>query len=363
MKSEKSLIKRFMPLLTMLLVLVLVVSVAAPTIAYYIRTGGKVDSKYEPADPSDPSYASPAKPFFLLYSDAKEMRNVSVNVPDEGYPVFVRVAIVVTWLRLTDCTCTPRRCNSCDCGEDCAACEDGDCTDCPEECEDCKAVSGCENCPDCDEDDCEDCEGDCKDCKICGICDEEDGCDSCPDCEEDDCKNCEGDCAGCNGCDKVGCGDCGLDMSCDDENCIGCEECPRCNEDETDDWDVFFALPVEGEDYTLKLVSSANGSWETLKKEDGEDDDDDGIYYYTSRVESSGKANGSEPNKIPLIEECKLQDEANPPAEDCMLSVKIIVQTIQAIGYTDDPDDTGKDVPAWKDAWKNAPWEDPYVKP
>lgn len=337
MKSKKSLIKRFMPLLTTLLVLVLVIAVATPTIAYYIRTAGKVESEYTPAEPSAPS--------FTLSSDDREMSDVYVWVEDQGYPIFVRVAIIVNWLRLTDCTCTPPGCSShtcADCG-DCPDCEE-ECTDCTESCTGCEGCGGvvCENCPDCGEGDCENCEGNCEDCPNCMEIITCEDCKNCPDCEEGDCENCEESCTGCMGCEQFD--ECGVCKDC--ENCVDRDECPRCNDDPDDDWDVFFAVPVEGNngDYTLVL----GDSWTTVQDSD--------YYYCTSKVESRFPNDTSELIRLPvLIKNFEFLEDAKPPVEGCILSVEIIVQTIQAIGSTDIGD-----IPAWQDAWGLAQNQNPF---
>lgn len=90
MKSEKPMIKRFLPLIITLVVLAVVTAVAVPTIAYYIiHAGDDEGGDYIPAVPSDPS--------FILDSNNKEIKNVSIEVEDKGYPVYVRVAILISW--------------------------------------------------------------------------------------------------------------------------------------------------------------------------------------------------------------------------------------------------------------------------
>lgn len=228
MKSEKSLKKRFMPLFIVLLVLVLVVAVATPTIAYYIRSAGKVGGEHTPAEASNPS--------FKLDNEDKPMENVYITVKDEGYPVYVRVSIVITWQKLADCTGT-----------------------------------------------------DCEDCTV---------------------------------------------------TCTDCEDCPRCNNDPDDDWDVIFAIPQKGVDYSLTL----GDKWTTVENNE--------FYYCTSAVQSRfPDYDKLEPLSTPVfITECKLLSTAQPPIEGCVLNVELIVQTIQAIGYTD-PDKNGNETPAWQDAW------------
>ena len=305
MKSEKSLITRFKPLFIALLVVALIVAVAAPTIAYYIRSGGKVEKEYTPAFSNLPTLK------YSVDSTNPEIANVRVQVEDEGYPVYVRVAIVVTWQMLTDCTCIiPKKCI-------------------------------CENCEGCDEDgkecSCEVCEEDCPICAKC-ICGEECGCDE--DSKECSCEKCE-DCPVCaepEPCEQCTKGD--AEEECTE--CEGCDECPLCDDNPDNDYDVFYALPVKGDDYTMELDTTTN--WV---------ENSDGYYYCKNSVKSGGES-------PVLIKSCILTaDEDSKPSiedKDIFLSVEIIVQTVQAIGFTDDDNDgDGYVEPAWKDAWKNAP--------
>ena len=113
MKSDKTLIKRFAPLIVILAILVALVAVLSTTRAYYILTGGESTNEYTPAEPADPS--------FTLDVDTQEKKeNVRITVEDNGYPVYVRVAIVITWQKIGECS-------------DPAGC--GDCSECP--CPDC----------------------------------------------------------------------------------------------------------------------------------------------------------------------------------------------------------------------------------
>lgn len=94
---------------------------------------------------------------------------------------------------------------------------------------------------------------------------------------------------------------------------------------------VYFKKPVLGTDYSLMTTDPESG-WEY--------DPADGYYYYINKVESG--------DSTPvLIQSSKQLDTANPP-EGYTLSVEIIVQTVQAIGTTDDDE-----YQAWQDAWKN----------
>ena len=224
MKSQKSLINRFEPLLITLAVLTVLVAIAAPTIAYYIVETNDAGGDYTPAEPSDPS--------FVLDFDNNEMKNVSIAVEDKGYPVYVRVAIIITWQRPVECT-NPTEC---------------DCTNCTE-------------------------------CIVNG---------------------------GTDGAEST-------------------MECPKCNGEA----DVYYIYPVQDVDYTLDLNMT---DWQLVG----------GYYYFTSTV-ASGKTTDV------LISSCALLPGGGIGVpEGYVLSVEIIVQTVQAIGSTDNGD-----IPAWQDAWKN----------
>lgn len=77
-----------------------------------------------------------------------------------------------------------------------------------------------------------------------------------------------------------------------------------------------------------------------LNLEDWDWNSDDGYYYYKKRVESSGRTSN-------LINLCYPLE--NGP-DGYTLSVEIIAQTIQAIGYTDETNPKGE-IPAYQDAW------------
>lgn len=346
---KKPLTKRFKILLVALALLLALIIIVTPTIASYIITTDSVSESYTPADPSDPEFKRPQLRLLVVSTD-DTLTNVQIMVPDYGYPVYVRAAIIVNWLRLTDCTCTQLTCGThyctgCSiCGDDCDGTE---CDDC-EDCEDCIIIPECDNCPDCDEN-CENhTDGKCNGCVLCNKV----KCTDCENCTSEDCKDCKTNCTDCEGCKKPSkCDDCVDCSTCPDRN-----DCPKCNDNPDDDWDVFFAVPVEGDDadYKLTLGTSENSN-EIWKKTD-----DTGFYYYKSRVESGGSVGASNLTntiKTPLIEEFMLLETAKPPAENCILRVELIIQTIQAIGYTDD-DHNGDNFPepAWQDAWPDAPY-------
>lgn len=94
---------------------------------------------------------------------------------------------------------------------------------------------------------------------------------------------------------------------------------------------IHATAPVLGTDYTLDLNTDA---W----FEHG------GFYYHKAMVNSNGST-------AVLITECKLKDGATIP-DDYHLSVKIVAQTIQALGTTDVADEPYTDgIPAVQDAW------------
>lgn len=96
---------------------------------------------------------------------------------------------------------------------------------------------------------------------------------------------------------------------------------------------VYFQPPEEEKDYTLSL-DLANG-WVYNAK--------DRYYYYTEAVKSGGTTSI-------LIESCKQLPTAQPPEDGYVLSVEIIAQTVQAVGYTDESNPNGE-IPAYQDAW------------
>ena len=101
---------------------------------------------------------------------------------------------------------------------------------------------------------------------------------------------------------------------------------------------VYFSKPEKDKDYTISLNTA---DWE--EKESAVDPNV--VYYYFKDPVESGKATHV------LIYECK--QVGNPPAEVYTLNVDILVQTVQAIGYTDgDGEDPATRLPAYEDAWQ-----------
>ena len=90
---------------------------------------------------------------------------------------------------------------------------------------------------------------------------------------------------------------------------------------------VYMAAPVMGRDYTMELNEN---DWIL---------ESDGFYYYPEIVYS----NDSTPN---LVEQILQLSTAQPP-EGYRLNVEILVQTVQAVGSTDDE----AEIPAYQDAW------------
>lgn len=105
------------------------------------------------------------------------------------------------------------------------------------------------------------------------------------------------------------------------------------NEDDV----VLFTKPVEGKDYTIRWGEGGEGLGTDWVK------GDDGYYYYTKTM------NYEDETSI-LVKHCAPIEGAIPPEEGYTLSVEFIVQTVQAVGYTDDDKLT-----AWKDAWAGYP--------
>lgn len=343
---KKPLTKRFRFLVIALALILVFAAIATPTLAYYIRVTGKVEESYDPGTPSNPEFGKP-KLRLIVTSTENTLENVQITVPDYGYSVYVRAAIVINWLKPADCTCTQLTCGThyctgCSiCGDDCDGTE---CDDC-EGCKNCIIIPECDNCPDCDES-CEDhADGNCTDCVLCNKV----KCTDCENCPSEDCKDCKTSCTDCEGCKKSSdCDDC-VDCS----TCPDRKDCPKCNDDPDDDWDIFFALPAEGADadYTMSIGSGDDG-WVTS--------DDTGFYYYKKRVLSDGHVTENKSTitiQTPLIEKFEFLETAKPPVEGCVLCIKLVIQTIQAIGYTDeDHDGDNLPEPAWQDAWPDAPY-------
>ena len=78
------------PFLALILILVAVVSLTTGVVvAYLSATTDAVSNTFVPDEPTNPSVAE------TFNGNTKQ--NVSVNVGDPGYAVFVRAAVVVTW--------------------------------------------------------------------------------------------------------------------------------------------------------------------------------------------------------------------------------------------------------------------------
>lgn len=89
MKREKSLIKRFIPLLVILAVLIVALAVV-PTIARYLRGAADLPNEFDSIGSVNPSVKNGE------LKDGK-LKDVYFNVGKTQYPVFVRVKILVTW--------------------------------------------------------------------------------------------------------------------------------------------------------------------------------------------------------------------------------------------------------------------------
>lgn len=100
-----------------------------------------------------------------------------------------------------------------------------------------------------------------------------------------------------------------------------------------------FAEPKSGEDYLLTLAQNSN--WVYSDPQTG----GDGYYYYTKPVESGGSTEK-------LIEKCtQLKTYTDDQNNTYTVNLKIITQTVQAVGHTDDDKFL-----AVEDAWdKNPP--------
>ena len=120
---------------------------------------------------------------------------------------------------------------------------------------------------------------------------------------------------------------------------------PYYPEQSDQEWIVSYQEPVKGVDYSLTLNEA---DWEKR---------DDGFYYYVDKDSTENpKALLSVPSgekTSALIQKCEqLAASMQPPDEGYTLCVDVIVQTIQAVGYTDGVDGVGNSqIPAWEDAW------------
>ena len=81
--QRKTPVKRL--LTALILFLLLSASVAISVIAYYVRSTGDVTNTFSPAVAIDPTIA-------------EGNSNIKINVGETNYPVYVRAAIVITWL-------------------------------------------------------------------------------------------------------------------------------------------------------------------------------------------------------------------------------------------------------------------------
>lgn len=102
---------------------------------------------------------------------------------------------------------------------------------------------------------------------------------------------------------------------------------------------IYFTAPSPDTDYQLDLELSGAGSTT------GWIAGNDGYYYYQNIVQSGGQTSE-------LIKKCVPLNPA--PVPDYSLSVDVLVQTVQAVGYTDE-DDQNNVFPAVKDAWDVTP--------
>ena len=106
---------------------------------------------------------------------------------------------------------------------------------------------------------------------------------------------------------------------------------------------VFYQKPSDVTDYQLELVLE---DWDFNKE--------DGYYYYKYPVPSNGTTSI-------LIKSCTQRPGAKAP-DGYTLSVEIIAQTVQAVGFTDgDGSNPDTEIPAYQDAWETS-WT-PKEKP
>ncbi|MCH5164100.1 MAG: hypothetical protein J1F36_03705 [Clostridiales bacterium] len=319
MKSKKPQIKRFIPLLVVLAVLVVALALT-PTLARYIRGTNNLPGNFGSIGSTDPEVNyEDARPLLRMNSD--DSITVSFQVGNTEYPVYVRVAIIITWKKLIVCECED------DCS--CTKCKESEETEEPDEPE-ATTEPGDESAK-----------------CLCG----------------DDCSCEDGECS-CG--DECSCEKCNESDETNPDECT-CEDCPLCNgEDNT----VLFITPKEGTDYTitLNLTNQENDSEEEGETEEPEKatgasadvskqwtlvEDDDynaingfrGYYYYQSPVASNGTTDA-------LVAYFKQKENVEPPLPGYALNIEFIVQTIQAVGSTDSENGSENDtIPAYEDAW------------
>lgn len=87
MKQKKTLITRFIPLLSILTVFT--VSITLLVNAYFVRNSGEVTNNFTPADSIQPTVVEKF--------ENNEKSNVYFEVGKTDYPVYVRAEIVITW--------------------------------------------------------------------------------------------------------------------------------------------------------------------------------------------------------------------------------------------------------------------------
>lgn len=104
---------------------------------------------------------------------------------------------------------------------------------------------------------------------------------------------------------------------------------------------IYFLDPEKGIDYLIDLnLSNDDTGWVYIK---ADENDPYGYYYYQEPVKSGGKTDVLI-NSCEQIKKCSI--------DGYTLSVEIIVQTVQAVGFTDgDGVDPSTEIPAYKDAW------------
>ena len=357
MKREETSKKRYIAVLSAMVALILAVAIASPTLAYYIRSAGKAKGDYTPAPLPDPPTFENVEGViedlsFVLSQEDDEKSSLFFRVKDEGYPVYVRAAIIATWQRKAPCECEACKTvepDGCDeCKQDEGVCTElEDCNKCTEDCEKCKVYPKCENCLD-----------DCINCADCGDC--ADDCLRCQfssdDCEK--CKYCKDNCMpkeeentpSTQADDDTEGGSEGNTESGSEGNTEGTEPpyCARCN----GEVDIHFNTPVGGTDYKIDVNGVSwvkSGDYWYHKQPLIHEEDNDGVMetdtfiksckLLIEYIEPSEDDNDTEGDKLPK--------DSTWPGNGWYLNVEILVQTIQAIGFTDGI----PALPAWYDAW------------
>lgn len=121
------------------------------------------------------------------------------------------------------------------------------------------------------------------------------------------------------------------------------------------DGEVLYLKPIAGTDYEFAYNSD---DWYAVELRDKKDKVITTYYYFigsdSNNEEDPTYLNGvvkSGGTTTTLITSFALTEDSKPPIEGYELNVEIIVQTVQAVGKTDEDENGENEIPAWWDAW------------